>query len=305
MKTIPPQETTIQYIALTSLNQAEYVELLEVFSGKVSIKLSRYTLKGAKRKRSSYSERSNSSLYGSALKLEFLLMYLKDNFRQEVLAYMFQISQAKVSEWLSFLLPVLYESLDELGVCATFGCHFDAQSTDCEYFIGDVVERDVPRKRCYQAQKAEYSGKKKRHTNKHFALVDSSSYVHFLSPQEHGSVHDKTIWDGLDIVTQGQPIFLDLGFLGADKDIEEVMMPFKKSKYKPLTDLKKLINKEMSKIRVRVEHAFAGIKRLRIIQDKIRVRGEQKREIIMRIATALHNFRVKRRDASSPTQVKT
>ncbi|WP_196887018.1 hypothetical protein [Aureivirga sp. CE67] len=45
-------------------------------------------------------------------------------------------------------------------------------------------------------------------------------------------------------------------------------------------------------MRVRIEYAFAGVKRLKIIKEKIRIKYFKKREKIMKIAIGLHNFRV-------------
>jgi len=61
-----------------------------------------------------------------------------------------------------------------------------------------------------------------------------------------------------------------LGFTGVDKDYPDacVMMPKKKPRGKELTGEEKVQNKIISSIRVRVEHAIGGIKRMRITTDK-------------------------------------
>ena len=64
---------------LTSLNQAEYSALYVHFDECVTQKLRHYTLKGEQRRYTRYREASNSSLYGSKMKLDFMLMYLKEN----------------------------------------------------------------------------------------------------------------------------------------------------------------------------------------------------------------------------------
>jgi hypothetical protein len=84
---------------LTSLNQSEYDFLLPVFDGLVSERLKYYTLKGARRVAKSYDEAANSSLYGSRAKLDFLMMYLKENVSQAYHGCLFGMGQAKVSEW--------------------------------------------------------------------------------------------------------------------------------------------------------------------------------------------------------------
>jgi hypothetical protein len=64
----------------------------------------------------------------------------------------------------------------------------------------------------------------------------------------------------------------NLGFTGVDKDYPNasIMMPKKKPRGKELTGKEKAQNKVISSIRVRVEHAIGGIKRMQITTDKFR-----------------------------------
>ena len=84
--------------------------------------------------------------------------------------------------------------------------------------------------------------------------------------------------------------------MGVDESIS-TMVPFKKPKGKKLGLVKKQINQAMAKLRVKIEHAFAGLKRLRMLKEKIRIPSYDKRQIIVKIAAALHNFRVQNRKA--------
>ena len=51
----------------------------------------------------------------------------------------------------------------------------------------------------------------------------------------------------------------------------------------------------MSKIRVKVEHAIAGIKRSRIVKDILRNTKDGFSDLVMVVACGLHNFRVDHR----------
>ena len=140
--------------------------------------MSQYTLKGKRREYKVHRERKDSSLYGSIPKLDFLLMYLKENAYQIYHAQMFEMSQSKVSEWVRFLLPVLEESLSKLGVMPQTGSDFVLNNPDNECFVViNVTERRVPRKTDYEAQKEEYSGKKKTHTMKNLALTNTAKKI--------------------------------------------------------------------------------------------------------------------------------
>jgi hypothetical protein len=138
---------------LTSLVENEYEMLLTEFNIQVIKRLRRYPLQGYERKRIQTMESKNSSLYGSSKKLDFMLMYLKENMNQFTLGSFFKISQSKVSQWFSFLLPALEYSLDRLGYSPEFGFDYCCEDDFIEYISGDVTERELPRKRCYNAQK--------------------------------------------------------------------------------------------------------------------------------------------------------
>ena len=62
-----------------------------------------------------------------------------------------------------------------------------------------------------------------------------------------------------------------------------------------MTRLQKLINKGkgISSIRIRIEHAFLGVKRLKIVKEKISLRADEISDRIMLIATGIHNLRVR------------
>jgi len=290
------QNSKFKVNQISSLTEQETEKLLEVFSYRVSQRQKLYTLQGKRRKRIQEQESSNTSLLGSSKKLEFILLYLKENMNQSTLGHFYNMGQSKVSQWLSFLLPVLHSSLEELGFMPVYQDVYYHENQEDKYLFGDVTEREIPRKTCYEAQKEDYSGKQHKHTEKNFALCDENSYIHFISASYTGSTHDKTIFDDLSINTGAVPFLMDLGFLGAEKSSDVILLPFKKQKGTDISLVKKQLNQAMSKIRVRVEHAFAGLKRLKIMSQKIRIPSYEKRQIILRIAAALHNFRVNARN---------
>lgn len=278
--------------SLLSLDQVEYAALLEKFSPLLSKKLSRYTLKNRIRKRVLYQEPSNSSLYGPERKLEFILSYLKENPNQTYHGYAFGLSQSKTSEWISFLSPVLEETLEKLGMMPQTGTSYEYQEEKTDYLLMDVTERAIPRRSDHEAQREEYSGKKKYHSMKNLAITDARGYVLYLSPSYEGTVHDKALWNDLEIGQMELNLLVDLGFLGIDHTHPNAIMPFKKSKHKPLSITQKQINTTIARLRVVIEHTFSGIKILKIIREKIRLKSYDRRDQIMRIATALHNLRM-------------
>ncbi len=290
-----PKPTASKLRALLSLDQNEYDKLYEVFDPLVRAKLSRVTLKGQYRLFKTYHEPVNSSLYGSKAKLDFILMYLKENPNQVYHGHLFKMSQSKVSEWISYLLPVLERALKQMGIMPQVGYQFKEAPTSTEYLLVDVTERQVPRDIDRETQQEDYSGKKKLHTMKNLAISDQRGYLVFVSDTYQGSTHDKSIWDQIQFDFAQFNVLADLGFLGAEKDYPNVILPYKKPKNKTLTSLQKEINKAVGSARVSIEHAFSGVKRLKIVRNKIRLKSYQVRDRVFKVAAALHNLRVQER----------
>lgn len=281
--------------SLVSLNQGEYDVLLSTFDTLIKKKLAYYTLKGQMRLFPIDEEPTNSSLYGSKAKLDFILMYLKENPNQSYHGKMFDICQSKVSEWISYLLPVLEESLRKIKVMPQTGFHYEYSNNHADYLLVDVTEREVVRDIDSDNQREFYSGKKKKHTMKNLAITDQNAYIEFISESYMGSVHDKTIYDQIHFDFKDLNLLADLGFVGIDQSHANAILPFKKPKGKELSALKKEINRTIGAARVRIEHAFSGVKRLKIIRNKIRLKSYQVRDQVFRIAVALHNLRVSNR----------
>ncbi len=278
--------------ALTTLNQSEYDKLFSVFSPLIEEKISLYTLKGKDRASRKYKESKRSSLFGSDQKLKFILIYLKEYPNQEFMASYCQMSQSKVSEWIQFILPVLLQALGKLNVIPKTGNEFTIPD-HLDYILCDVTERQINRNIDYEVQKEFFSGKQKAHTVKNLILSDYNQYVYFLGETYEGSMHDKEIWNQLTLKKSAINILADLGFLGADKQHKNVVLPFKNSKKMEITPLQKQINKGISSLRIKVEHAFSSIKRLKILKQKINLKRDEIKHQVMIIATALHNLRVR------------
>lgn len=283
-----------KFKSLTSLTHEEYERLYKYFWPLMKQKVKHFSLKGKRRKYIQTKESKLSSLYGSRAKLDFILRYLKENPTQTFMGEFYQFSQSKVSEWVAFILPVLEVALSRIGVMPQRMGAFNIPS-DLDCILCDVTERQIHRSIDYEVQKEYYSGKKKAHTVKNIAFSSTNGYIHYLGETFEGSIHDKTLWDVVELNISEVNILVDLGFLGADKDHENVVLPYKNSKNKPITSLQKKINQEISKIRVRVEHAFSGVKRLRAVKEILRLKRDGIRDLVMEIAVGLHNLRVKSR----------
>ena len=64
----------------------------------------------------------------------------------------------------------------------------------------------------------------------------------------------------------------DSGYQGITNIFKNSMIPKKKSKYKPLTDQDKNLNKLISSIRITIEHINCQLKIFRILAERYRSR---------------------------------
>jgi len=207
--------TDREHRSLVSLNQEEYTSLLKIFDELVTEKMAICTLKGEYRIFKQY-EDHGSSLPGSKIKLDFILMYLKENPNQSYHGKLFNMSQSKVSEWIRFLLPVLEQALERMGHMPQTGSEFIEEATSSDCMLVDVTERQVPRDIDYENQKDYYSGKKKLHTMKNLAITDENTKLLFISDSAYGSTHDKTMWDEITFKFRDKNVLADLGFIGIE-----------------------------------------------------------------------------------------
>lgn len=163
-----------------------------------------------------------------------------------------------------------------------------------EVFI-DGTERPIQRPEDKEKQKASYSGKKKRRTRKNLIISNKKKRIGFSSETMEGKEHDFTL-----LKEQAPPEFipkkikkhLDLGFKGFDKQYpgHSISMPQRKPRTKELTEPQKEKNKEKPSIRVLVEHAIGGVKRLRIVTDVFRNKVKGFDDQVMLISCGLWNY---------------
>ncbi|MGH7453386.1 MAG: transposase family protein [bacterium] len=85
---------------------------------------------------------------------------------------------------------------------------------------------------------------------------------------------------------------VDLGFLGIEKDyaFKELLIPNKKKKNQELSAEQKDENKLLASERIYVEHAIGGMKRYRILSDRLRVHDIELYDVILGVCAGLWNF---------------
>lgn len=89
-------------------------------------------------------------------------------------------------------------------------------------------------------------------------------------------------------------IRVDLGYLGIAKEYacKALSIPHKKPKKQELSALEKLENRSFAKERVHVEHAIGGMKRYRILSDRLRLHDFDLYDVVLEVCAGLWNFQL-------------
>lgn len=166
-----------------------------------------------------------------------------------------------------------------------------------ELFI-DGTERRVQRPKKAKNQKKQYSGKKKSHTRKNIIISTKNREIVYLSPTTNGARHDYNITKNEQIPQLfpiNTPLYADSGFQGI-KDLVKnpamIFMPQKKPRNGELTPDQKETNSIIASIRVKVEHAIAGLKRFNRLSHIYRNKKGQD-DIFIHIASGLWNYHLR------------
>jgi len=289
-------------LSLTSLTATEFFHLLSVFDASWQFYHAHQDLKGERRRIKKFSEHGSMSLKGSTCKLFFVLVYLKQNPLQSYHGFCFGMSQGKVSQWLKVLLPLLEQALkrlQKLPCREPDHLYLSLRLVSGQVLFMDATEREVPLSVDAERQRHEYSGKKGCHTYKNLLVSNQHHQILYLSPTVAGSMHDKALADEMELeFLPQQSLLLDLGLVGYQPEGAQTILPFKKPAHGELSEYDELYNQLLASIRVKVEHVMAGVKRIRMVKDKIRLKGAQIRDQIMLIAWGLHNLRIHHRNLS-------
>lgn len=131
---------------------------------------------------------------------------------------------------------------------------------------------------------------------KSMLITTQDRIIKYLSYSHEGKQHDYRILK--EIFKPGENWFkkfklnVDLGYLGIKKDYEsiDIAIPHKKSKYQPLTDNQKNENKDMASERIKVEHSIGGMKRYRILSDRLRTHLIDFYDDVLGVCAGLWNF---------------
>jgi len=92
----------------------------------------------------------------------------------------------------------------------------------------------------------------------------------------YGSKHDFQLFkDDQTDIAEHIRVLADAGYQGLAELHENCQIPFKKSKYYPLTKRQKQRNKTLARKRILIEHIFRKLKVFRILSERYRNRRKR------------------------------
>lgn len=280
--------------ALTGYTVDEFHALLPAFHKSFLERMERYTMEGKKRGKRRYVDYCNSPLPTIEDKLMFIMTYLRKATTQDIFGDDYRMSQPVANKWIHILHPCLNQALTDLGEKpARDASDLHLTPEKGQLFFQDGTERPIQRPRDQGIQKTFYSGKKKRHCVKNNVLVNRLAKIVLLTPTCEGKKHDKKIAEEANLILPvGSRLCQDTGFQGFALPEMVMIQPMKKPRGKELSPEEKENNRQISSLRIRVEHAIGGVKRYRIVKDQLRVRKDDFRDRVMETCCGLHNFRL-------------
>jgi DDE superfamily endonuclease len=248
-----------------------------------------------------YSSYDNSPLLTMADQRLFILTCLQQNPIQEVQGQLFGMSQSHANKWIHVRHPMLNQALADQELlpartAAAFAAMFKMHATDGRAtppVWHDGTARPIHRPADPGEQQEYSSGKKNCHTLKNLLVINETCHLCFLRHTSEGNASDKSVAELTgNTLPPGSSLYQDRGVQGFCLRDVMIVQAKKTPPGEELTPPEKALNHRMSSIRIRVEHAMGGVKRYRIVKDKIRLLKDRRRDAVMEICWGLHNFRL-------------
>jgi len=283
-----------QFKALTGMARSEFEKFLPTFAEAYEeIRQEAYDAEQATRQRKPGGG-PKGKLPEMSHKLLFILYYWKVYPCYDVLGFQFHMDGSKACTNVHALWPVLKRALAKSAVLPTreFTSVEELRTAfaDITDLFIDATERPHVRPQDDEEQRKKFSGKKKRHTVKNTVITTACHWILFFGLTVAGSVHDYTRFkeefplpegtgqEALAAWFEDFVLWFDLGYQGiqtryAAKGMKKPHKKPRKSKANPnpsLSPEQKAENQEISRVRVVVEQAIGGLKRVGILVQRFR-----------------------------------
>ena len=131
---------------------------------------------------------------------------------------------------------------------------------------------------------------------KTLVMSNPAKRILYLSKSWVGKIHDfsllKAEFPPRQKWFQKFKIRVDLGYLGIAKEYEckELLLPHKKPRKAQLSAAQKEENRALASERISVEHSIGGLKRYRILSDRLRSHDANFYDQVLGVCAGLWNF---------------
>jgi len=213
------------------------------------------------------------------------LLYLRHYSTFQMLGLMFQVSESSAHNIFNY-----WQSLLEEGLPSSLLEQVKKYPEDGDDILKDLVTQGLvvdstsqveSRPSNYREQKRTYSGKKKNFTLKTQFIVNPETLdIVDISVGMPGLVHDITIWRSRQNEFSSEQFFMgDKAYVGES----HIRTPSKKPKNGELTSDEKANNKQLSSLRIMVEHVIRLVKIFKVIQSRFRLSKSRYDSIFMTV----------------------
>jgi hypothetical protein len=279
------------FLSFTGLNVSEFEKLSNQMS-EAEIEHEKKRLSNSKRRRAVGGGRK--FIYPLPERLLMLLMYYRIYPTYALLGFLFDVDETTVLRNIDKLIPLFErflplpekmmprrEKLEGLDDLLKWYPEFKV--------VVDVTEQAIRRPVDKENQKKYYSGKKKRHTVKTQIMANKHGLLFKTFGGVEGKRHDFQIFQDSGIEPMFPPevgIEGDRAYQGAAKLFpgRTFYIPFKASRWYPITEYQKIVNKLINRSRVLCEHVIERLKRFKILKDIFRNRLSKHESIFKQIA---------------------
>jgi len=251
-------------------------------------------LEGRKGRKRAVGGGRKGEIPGGKAKAAFILFYLKVYPTFDVLSAVSGINRGECCRWVRKLMPLLEKVLGQRHALPKRKirslAEFCAAFPGAREVIVDGMERPRHRPSKRSSDRKHYSGKRKRHTQKTIVMTQGRR-IGYLSQSKRGARHDKRLLDQRHVMPFIPPdvsVLCDSGFQGLKHP--GACLPYKAARRRPLTGEQRQWNTLLASLRVEVEHAIGGMKRLRCVADVYRNRIANTHDTFNSISAGIWNY---------------
>ena len=285
-----------QFLSITGVTPQQFDSLSKEIQKHYTITEAKPSIKRKKRKK----RLVQGHKFDHCLKdrIIMLLMYYRMYTTYDLLGMIFDLDKSNVIQDIKYLEPAVKKSISIPAKKYAYSKKINSIQSLQELFpkliaITDGTEQSIPRPK--KKKKTHYSGKRKKYIVQNQITVNLNGEIIHKSSHAPGSHYDYKIYKSKHPILPEKLLnFYDLGYLGVEKDFPKQIsiLSYKKKKVVDLTISQKEWNKDQSKIRIKVEHIIAQIKKFRINSDTFRNRL-CRYDTISEVVCGLVNFKIR------------